>query len=115
MIERGEIWWADVGQLAASAPGYRRPVVVVSSDSFNASRINTVVVAMVTSNDRLAEAPGNVRLPAGQSGLDRDSVVNVSQIATLDKRHLTEKVGRLPDLIGDEIDDGLLLALDLGG
>ncbi|MEJ7801559.1 MAG: type II toxin-antitoxin system PemK/MazF family toxin, partial [Ilumatobacter sp.] len=86
MIERGDVWWADISDPTGSGPGFRRPVVVISSDSFNRSRIATVIVAMITSNTDLAAAPGNVSLAAGVAGLDKDSVANVSQITTLDKR-----------------------------
>ena len=113
MIERGEIWWADVGSPSGSAPGHRRPVVVISADAFNASRIGTVVVAVITSNTDRAAAPGNVALPAEASALPRDSVVNVSQVTTLDKRTLTSRVGRLPFDVLDRLDAGLRLALGL--
>ncbi len=113
MIERGEIWWADVGPPSGSAPGHRRPVVVVSADTFNASRIGTVVVAVLTSNTERAAAPGNVSIPAEVSGLPRDSVVNVTQITTLDKRTLTARAGQLPFDLLDRLDAGLRLALDL--
>lgn len=115
MIERGEIWWADVGSPSGSAPGHRRPVVVISADAFNASRIGTVVVAVLTSNTDRTAAPGNVMLPSEASGLQRDSVVNVSQITTLDRRTLTSRVGWLPFAWLDRVDDGLRLALDLTG
>lgn len=113
MIERGEIRWADVGPPDGSAPGFRRPVVVVSADAFNASRINTVVVAAVSSNTRLADAPGNITLPTGRSGLGKDSVVNVSQVATVDKRRLSDPVGRLSLRQQLDVDAGLRLALSL--
>lgn len=115
MIERGEIWWADLAPPAGSGPGYRRPVVVVSADSFNQSRIATVTVAMISSNTALAAAPGNVALAADTGGLSKDSVVNVSQVATLDRRALTERVGRLDLTLQGRVDDGLRLALDLAG
>ena len=115
MIERGEIWWADLTLPAGSGPGYRRPVVVVSADSFNQSRIATVTVATISSNTTLAAAPGNVALAAGAAGLSKDSVVIVSQVATLDQRHLTERVGRLDLTTQGRVDDGLRLALDLAG
>ena len=84
-LQRGEIWWADLPQPRRSEPGYRRPVLVIQANSFNRSRIQTVLVAVVTGNVELALAPGNVLLPADSSGLPRDSVVNVSQILTLDE------------------------------
>ena len=113
MIERGEIRWADLGPPDGAGPGYRRPVVVVSADSFNASRIGTVMVATISSNTDLAAAPGNVALPSGRSGLGKDSVVNVSQVATLDKRRLSEPVGRLSLHQQADVDAGLRLALAL--
>lgn len=95
MIYRGEVWWADLGAPRGSGPGFERPVLVVSSDAFNRSRISTVLCAVVTSNLRLADAPGNVSLDAGEAGLDRPSVVNVSQVVTLDKAALVERLGTL--------------------
>lgn len=97
MISQGEIWWADLGELVGSAPGFRRPVVVVQSDSFNRSRISTVVCVPLTSNLHWADAPGNVALDPGSTGLPKDSVANVSQLVTLDRTTLTERVGILPD------------------
>ena len=97
MIARGEVWWTDLPEPSGSAPGFRRPIVVVQGDAFNRSRISTVVCVPLTSNLRWADAPGNVLLPAGLTGLPKDSVANVSQIVTLDRGSLTERVGRLPD------------------
>lgn len=94
---QGDVWWADLGEPAGSEPGFRRPVVVVQSDSFNRSKIATVVCVPLTSNLRWAEAPGNVLLGADATGLAKDSVANVSQIVTLDRSSLTERVGKLPD------------------
>lgn len=112
-MTRGEIWWADLGEPRGSEPGFRRPVLVIQADAFNRSRIRTAIVAVITSNLRLAEAPGNVLLPAELSGLAKDSVVNVSQILTLDRSFLTEKAGRLPDRLISELDEGLRLVLSL--
>jgi mRNA interferase MazF len=97
VIAQGDVWWADFGEPVGSQPGYRRPVVVVQSDSFNRSRITTVVVIPLTGNLRLADAPGNVQLDAAVTGLPKDSVANVSQPMTLDRESLLEHVGRLPD------------------
>lgn len=97
MIARGEVWWADLPEPSGSAPGFRRPIVVVQGDAFNHSRISTVVCVPLTSNLRWADAPGNVLLPAGLTGLPKDSVANVSQIVTLDRGSLTERLGRLPE------------------
>jgi len=89
-MQRGDIWWANLPDPVGSGPGYRRPVLVIQADSFNRSRIKTVVVAVITKNTALAAAPGNVLLPASDSNLPVDSVINVSQIITLDKLLLTE-------------------------
>jgi len=110
-VQRGEIWWADLPNPRRSEPGFRRPVLVVQADSFNHSRIQTVVVAAITSNLKLADAPGNVVLPARSSGLPRDSVVNVSQILTLDRGFLTEHAGTLPARLQGAVDAGLRLVL----
>lgn len=97
MIARGEIWWADLGEPVGSPPGFRRPVVVIQGDSFNRSRIATVVCVPLTSNMRWADAPGNVALDPSATGLPVDSVANVSQVSTLDRSVLLERVGRLPE------------------
>ncbi|HSN81957.1 MAG TPA: type II toxin-antitoxin system PemK/MazF family toxin [Polyangiales bacterium] len=95
MIRQGDIWWAELEAPAGSAPGFRRPVVVVQGDSFNRSRIATVVCVPLTSSLRWAEAPGNVLLPARSTGLPKDSVANVSQLITLDRAVLIENVAKL--------------------
>ena len=95
MIAQGDIWWADLGAPAGSEPGFRRPVVVVQGDSFNRSRIGTVVCVPLTSNLKWAEAPGNVALPARATKLSKNSVANVSQLLTLDRAALDEHVGKL--------------------
>ena len=112
-MRRGEVWWASLPDPLGSGPGYRRPVVIIQSNPFNESRINTVIVALITSNLRLAIAPGNVLVGQGESMLPQDSVVNVSQVLTLDRILLTEFVGNLPGWIMDTVDDGLRLAMDL--
>jgi mRNA interferase MazF len=94
-VAQGDIWWAEVPEPAGSAPGYRRPVVVVQGDAFNRSDLATVVCVALTSNLKWATAPGNVLLPASTTGLPKDSVANVSQIATLDRNELHERVGKL--------------------
>jgi mRNA interferase MazF len=95
-ISRGEIWWADLAEPSGSEPGFRRPVVVVQCDAFNRSNIQTVVSVPLTSNLVWADAPGNVLLPSSISGLAKDSVANVSQIITVDRKSLSERVGRVP-------------------
>jgi mRNA interferase MazF len=94
---QGEIWWADLPDPIGSGPGFRRPVLIVQSDAFNRSRIGTVVCVPLTSNLWLANAPGNVSLPAASTGLPRDSVANVSQIVTIDRSLLTELAGKVSD------------------
>jgi mRNA interferase MazF len=94
-------------------PGYRRPVVIIQADAFNRSRINTVVVAVITSNVWLAQAPGNVLLAAERSGLPRESAINVSQIITIDKSYLTEQVGSLTSRQMHQLENGLRLVLSL--
>ena len=96
-----------------SEPGFRRPVVVVQSDRFNDSLINTVVVAIVTSNLRRGTAPGNVSISARESRLPRDSVINLSQVVTVDRTLLTERVSRLSDGTMTAVDNGLKLVMDL--
>ncbi len=113
VIRRGEIWWASLGQPVGSEPGYRRPVLVVQSDDFNRSRIATVIAVVITSNTGLTEAPGNVFLPQKLGGLPKDSVVNVSQVVTVDKSCLTERLGELPLGIMQHIEQGLRLVLRL--
>ena len=112
-MRRGEIWWASLPDPAGSGPGFRRPLLVVSANSFNESRIATIVTAVITSNLRLADAPGNVRVPAKGTGLAKPSVVNVSQIITVDKAFLTERIGRVSAKLLAEVDDGLRLVLSL--
>ena len=112
-IQRGEIWWADLPEPRRSEPGYRRPVLVVQADSFNRSRIQTAIVAVITGNLELARAPGNVLLPARSTGLPRDSVVNVSQLLTLDRTFLTEHAGTLPMRLQGSVDEGLRLVLQI--
>ena len=95
VISRGDVWWASLPPPTGSGPGFRRPVVVVQGDALNRSHLATVVCVPLTSNLRWVDAPGNVPLSGANAGLPRDSVANVSQIVTLDKTLLTERVGRL--------------------
>jgi mRNA interferase MazF len=112
-IQRGEIWWADLPEPPRSEPGYKRPVLVVQADSFNLSRMQTAIVAAITTNLELADAPGNVLLPARSVGLPRDSVVNVSQLLTLDRTFLTEHAGTLSPRLQRSVDEGLRTVLQL--
>jgi mRNA interferase MazF len=95
-MNRGEVWWADLGQPFGSEPGYRRPVIIVQSDFFNRSRIGTILVVPMTSREELSDAPGNVLCRSKDTGLPRPSVANVSQLTVVDRRRLTEKVGAVP-------------------
>jgi mRNA interferase MazF len=113
VIKRGSIWWADLDLPVGSSPGYRRPVMIVQSDSFNKSKINTVVVVVITSNLRLAEAPGNVLIKKEDSGLEKDSVINVSQIITIDKEILTEFIGILEAKYIKKVEQGIKTVLFL--
>jgi len=113
VIQRGDIWWADLPVPAGSAPGYRRPVIIIQAERFNRSEINTVVIAIITTNTRLENSLGNVRLTPNQSGLSKDSVVNVSQLYTMDKRFLLERISTVSDKKMEQIDKGLRLVLSL--
>ena len=112
-MERGEVWWAQLPDPIASEPGFRRPVLIIQSNTFNRSRIRTIMAVVLTSNLHLAEAPGNVLIPASEAGLPKDSVANVSQVITIDRTFLTEKCGKLPSSLIRAVDEGLRLALSL--
>lgn len=111
---RGELWWADLGLPRGSAPALRRPVVIIGADEYNRSNLRTVTVAVLTTNIRLAALPGNVPNPADSAGLKADSVVNVTQIATIDRTALDEHIGALPSWLSTQVDAGLTRALALG-
>lgn len=110
-MRRGEIRWASLPTPDGAGPGFRRPVLVVQSNEFNDSRIQTVICAVITSNTRLANAPGNVLLTKKASGLKKESVANVSQLFTIDRKFLFKAVARLPAQKLREVDDGIRLAL----
>jgi mRNA interferase MazF len=111
VIRQGDVVWASLGDPVGSAPGFRRPVVVIQGDPFNASAIATVIVVALTSNLGWAAAPGNVVLPAKSTGLPKDSVANVSQIVTVDREILTDHAGRLSDADVASILAGIDVAL----
>jgi len=113
VIKRGQIWWAGLPEPVGSGPGYRRPVLIVQSNEFNQSNISTVIAAVITSNTGLAAAPGNVVLTRKMSKLSKKSVVNVSQLITIDKTLCTEKVATLSAKIMAEVDNGIKLVLKL--
>jgi len=110
---RGELWWADLGLPRGSAPALRRPVLIVSADQYNRSNLQTVTVAVLTTNVKLAALPGNVAIAVDIAGLNADSVVNVTQIATIDRAALDERIGALPDWLSAQVDAGLTRALAL--
>ena len=111
-IRQGEVYWLDLGPAAGSAPAYRHPCVVVQNDLFNNSAIATSVVCLITSNLARANAPGNVRLDKGEANLPKASVVNVSQILTVDKRELVSPIGQLTPAAVDAVRDGLHMLFD---
>jgi mRNA interferase MazF len=113
-MERGELWWADLGLPRGSAPALRRPVLIVSADQYNRSELRTVTVVVLTSNLRLAALPGNVSVSSDLPGVEADSVVNITQIATIDRGALEQSIGVLPDWLMSQVDAGLEHALALG-
>jgi mRNA interferase MazF len=112
-LARGDVWWVDLPEPKGSEPGYRRPLLIVQNDAFNRSRLRTTIAVVLTSNVRLVDAPGNVLVPARVSGLARDSVANVSQVITVDRGALTERTGRIPSALLEQIAAGLRQALAL--
>lgn len=113
VVQRREVWWADLEEPRGSEPGFRRPVLIVQADSFNRSRLRTAIAVVLTSNTRLLDAPGNILLSAQATGLPKDSVANVTQVVTLDRDFLTERVGRVAPKLMARVDAGLKLVLDL--
>lgn len=112
-MKRGQIWWASLPAPAGSGPGYKRPVVIIQADEFNKSRIHTVVVAVITSNLRLSKAPGNIELEKTKTGLNKKSVINSSQIITIDKQFLKSKAGQLNKSTLQQLNEGIELVLGL--
>lgn len=113
VINRGEIWWANLPIPVGSEPGFRRPVLIIQDNAFNRSRINTIIAVVITSNLALASAPGNVYLSTQNSNLPKDSVINVSQIITIDKTFLTARIGAINNEIMIMVNDGLRRVLYL--
>ena len=112
LINQGDIFWVDLGKASGSGPGYRHPHVVIQNNLFNKSLINTVVVCVLTSNLKRAKSPGNVLLLLNEANLSKQSVVNISQIFTVDKKDLVEKIGTLNSERTQEILDGINLLLE---
>lgn len=113
VVHRGEVWWTDLAEPRGSEPGHRHPVLILQSDSFNRSRLRTIVGVIVSSNLRLLDAPGNVLLRAKSVGLPRDSVANLTQFVTVDRDYLEERVGRVSPKTLARVEAGLRLVLDL--
>lgn len=113
VIRRGEIWWAALPGPRGSEPGFRRPVLIMQSDAFNQSAIQTVIAAAISSNLHLAAAPGNIMLRRRESRLPQDCVINVSQLVTLSKSFLADRVGRIPPARIREVEEGVRLVLSL--
>ena len=113
VIQRGEIWWADLAEPRGSEPGFRQPLLIVQAEAFNRSRIATTIGVALTSNIALVDAPGNVLLPKRASGLPKDSIANVSQVVTVDRDVLTERTGKLSTELMAAVDVGLRLVLSL--
>jgi mRNA interferase MazF len=113
VVERGQIWTADLGEPEGSEPGYNRPVLIIQTDAFNRSRLHTVIAVVLSTNLRLVDAPGNVLIPAKASGLKKDSVANVSQVITIDRDFLTELAGRVRGQFLKDVETGLRLILGL--
>ena len=112
VIQQGDVFWVELGEPVGSGPGYRHPHVVVQNNIFNRSRIRTVVVCAITSNLRRAQAPGNVLLDKGEANLPKTSVVNISQLVTLDKDLLAEKIGTVSREKLEQVLEGLRLLLE---
>ena len=113
VVQRGEVWWADLAEPRGSEPCFRRPLLIVQADSFNRSRLRTVIGLVLTTNMQLLDAPGNVLVPGAVVGLPRDSVANVTQVVTLDRDYLIERAGQAPKRLLTRIAAGLRLVLDL--
>jgi len=112
VVNQGDVFWVDLGEPSGSSPSYRHPHVIIQNNIFNRSRINTVVVCVITSNLKRANAPGNVLLKKGEANLPKESVVNISQIFTVDKRDLVEKIGTLSQERIRQLLEGLNLLLE---
>jgi mRNA interferase MazF len=113
VVERGQVWWADLGEPDGSEPAYKRPILIVQRDAFNRSRLHTVIAVVLSSNAGLLDAPGNVLLPAKVTDLSKDSVANVSQVITVDRDFLVELAGRVRGQLLKDVESGLRLVLGL--
>ena len=109
VIFRGELWWADLPEPIGSEPGFRRPVLIIQINRFNQSRLATVLAVAVTTNLALAQMPGNVLIDTAASGLEQDSVVNITQVITIDRHLLLKRIGALPQNLLQRVEQGLRL------
>ena len=112
-MRRGEIWWADLQEPQGSEPGHSRPFLIVQADGFNRSSIRTIIGVVLSTNPLLAEMPGNVPIEEGTGGLPKDSVANVTQLVTVDRAFVRDRVGTVPATVMEAIDNGLRLVLSL--
>jgi mRNA interferase MazF len=112
-MTRGEIWWAYLRKPVGSEPGFKRPVLIIQSDIFNESKMQTVICVIITSNLNLANTGKNIVLKSKESNLPKDSVINVSQIVTLDKEHLDELVGSISHKTLQRLETSLRIVLNL--
>jgi mRNA interferase MazF len=112
-VNRGDVVWADFGEPRGSGPAYRRPAVIVQSNRYTSSAIATVVIAVLTSNTALGRYRDNVFLPNGTANLNKDSIVNVTQIYTIDKSLIDRPIGQLPNFMMDQVDSGIRSVLGL--
>ncbi len=110
-VKQGDIFWVELGPPRGSEPAYRHPCVVIQNNLFNQSKINTIVVCVLTSNLKRGNAPGNVLLRKGEGGLKKESVVNISQMITINKTDLAEKIGSLSPTRTSEVIEGVLLLI----
>jgi mRNA interferase MazF len=112
VIKQGEIYWVNLATPKGSEPGYRHPHIVVQNDVFNTSLINTIVICAITSNIKRASSPGNVLLNKGEANLPKKSVVNISQIFTINKEELAEKIGKVSPQRMSQIIEGIQLLIE---
>jgi len=110
---RGELWWADLGVPFGSEPGYKRPVLIIQSDFFNKSKINTTIVVPLTTNLLFADAPGNILITKSESKLEKDSVITISQIEVIDRQRLIEKITKIDKDIMEKVENNIMFILGI--
>ncbi|NEP84755.1 MAG: type II toxin-antitoxin system PemK/MazF family toxin [Okeania sp. SIO3B3] len=112
-MRRGEVWWADLSEPRGSEPGYIRPVLIIQDNHYNDSRLATVITIGLTSNLKYSQIPSNIQLPKSESGLPKDSIINLAHLSTINKDELTERVSAVPQLILDQVEHGLAIMLGM--